>query len=144
MSARAKISIPQEVHFSTQIQVRISDLNYGNHLANDKVLTLMHEARVQFLRKYNQTEIQFFDLGLIQADTVIIYKQQAFLGDLLTFDLSVADLSKVGVNIYYKITKEKQEIARAKTNLAFFDYSKQKLVLLSARTREFFQTLLSL
>jgi len=85
MISRTKISLPDHWHFTTDIQVRVTDLNYGNHLANDKVASLIHEARVRFLQRLGKTEIDLFGLGLIQTDAAIAYKNQAFLGDILKF-----------------------------------------------------------
>ena len=53
--ARIKIAVPPQFTFSTQIPVRITDINYGGHLGNDALLALLHEARVQFLRRYGYT-----------------------------------------------------------------------------------------
>ena len=53
---RIKIELPETYLFSTEIPVRITDLNYGNHLGNDAILSLLHEARVRFLAYYGWTE----------------------------------------------------------------------------------------
>ncbi len=124
---RLKIELPNEWHYKTSIRVRVTDLNYGNHLANDKVLSLIHEARVRFLQEHNQSEINFFSNGLIQIDSQIVYKSQAFLSDFLTFFLSLERPTAVGFNIFYKIMRDKTEIARAKTGLAFFSYQTLKI-----------------
>ncbi|MGD2170306.1 MAG: thioesterase family protein [Chlamydiota bacterium] len=138
MISRTKISLPDHWHFTTDIQVRVTDLNYGNHLANDKVASLIHEARVRFLQRLGKTEIDLFGLGLIQTDAVIVYKNQAFLGDVLKFEICLSEISKIGITLHYRITKENLEIARAKTCLAFFDYQKQKLVRATPEVDEFF------
>lgn len=46
--ARIKLNFPEEVVFSTEIDIRITDLNYGGHVANDVFLGLAHEVRLQF------------------------------------------------------------------------------------------------
>lgn len=55
--ARLKLILPESFLFSTTIAVRITDLNYGNHLANDKVLSILHEARMQFFQHYGYSEV---------------------------------------------------------------------------------------
>jgi acyl-CoA thioesterase FadM len=47
--ARIKLTLPSAFGFKTQIPVRIQDLNYGNHVSNDAILSIMHEARMQYL-----------------------------------------------------------------------------------------------
>lgn len=48
--SRIEIQLPEKFHFTTEIVVRVSDLNYGNHVGNDRILTLMQEARTLFYR----------------------------------------------------------------------------------------------
>ena len=45
--ARIKLLMPEQKIFSTDIAVRITDINYGNHVGNDAFVRLIHEARVQ-------------------------------------------------------------------------------------------------
>ena len=45
--ARVEIELPEQFPFATEIPIRISDINYGNHLGNDAVLSLAQEARVR-------------------------------------------------------------------------------------------------
>ena len=48
--ARIKIELPDNFPFTTSIPVRITDINYGGHVGNDTVLSIIHEARMQFLK----------------------------------------------------------------------------------------------
>jgi hypothetical protein len=43
---RLKLELPAGFPFRTTLTVRVTDLNYGNHLGNDALLGLLHEARV--------------------------------------------------------------------------------------------------
>ncbi|NDG84238.1 MAG: thioesterase, partial [Proteobacteria bacterium] len=56
---RIKIDLPERFAFSTELSLRITDINYGGHLGNDAVLGLVHEARVRFLKHhgFSETEI---------------------------------------------------------------------------------------
>ena len=49
---RIKLNLPEQFLFSTNIAVRITDINYGGHVGNDSFLSLIHEARQQFLNHY--------------------------------------------------------------------------------------------
>ena len=51
-----KLTFPKHFHFRQLLAVRITDLNYGNHVGNDKVLTFLHEARVRFLNSFGYSE----------------------------------------------------------------------------------------
>ena len=68
--------MPERYLFSTEIPVRITDLNYGRHLGNDALLSIIHEARVRFLSHFNYTESDIEGVGSMMADVAIIYKHQ--------------------------------------------------------------------
>jgi acyl-CoA thioesterase FadM len=65
--ARIKIELPEQLRFSTKIPIRITDLNYGGHVGNDTVLTLIHEARVQFLKSHRYEELNVESVSLIMS-----------------------------------------------------------------------------
>jgi acyl-CoA thioester hydrolase len=127
---RAVITLPEKYLFSTEITLRITDINYGGHLGNDAMLSLIQEARLQFLKNYGFAENDVDGNGIIMADAVIIYKSQAYYGDTLRFDISVDDIGKRACDLIYKISNfsSGREIARAKTRIAFFDYRQNKTV----------------
>ena len=53
---RIKLDLPKNFHFTTEIPLRISDINYGGHLGNDSVLSILHESRVRFLMEHGYSE----------------------------------------------------------------------------------------
>ena len=130
--ARAVITLPDQFLFSTEITLRITDINNGGHLGNDAMLSLIQEARLQFLKNYGFAENNVDGYGIIMADAVIIYKSQAYYGDTLRFEISVDDIGKRACDLIYKIseTRSGKEIARAKTRIAFFDYQQNKTVVI--------------
>lgn len=125
--ARIKLDFNNKVLFSTTISVRITDLNYGNHLANDKVLSILHEARVQFLHHYGYSEMDFAGVSIIMGDVAIEYKNQAFYNDQLLIEISVSDFSRVSFDINYKISTKEKLIAKAKTGIVTFNYQENKV-----------------
>jgi len=128
--ARVKLDLPDVFEFSAELTVRVSDINYGGHLGNDMLLSLMNEARVRFLAQYDFTEKDAGGAGLIMTDAVIIYKAQAFLGDKLLIEVAVCDVGKCGCDFVYRITNKENstEIARSRTGIVFFDYATNKMV----------------
>lgn len=127
--ARVKIHLPETFSFFTQIPVRISDINYGGHVGNDSILSLIHEARLHFLKSFGYTELEFDGVGLIMADAAIEFKGEAFYGDLLKAYVAVEEISRIGFELYYKLVKGEEEtvVAVAKTGMICFDYSKRKV-----------------
>lgn len=137
---RAKLDLPSEFHFSTELPLRIGDINYNNHLGNDTVLSLIHEARVRFWNQHGYTELNIEGMGTIMSDAVIIYKSEAFYGDVLSIDVAVADLQRVGFDFVYRLTNREtgKEVARAKTGIVFFDYEERKVVDIPEKFRTMF------
>ena len=132
---RVKVALPASFPFTTEIPVRITDLNYGGHLSNDALLGLLHEARVHFLRSVGVPNDYdpITRLGLIMVDVAVEYKGEAFHGDVLSFDMAGNDRNKYGFDVVYHVHNQAgKEIARAKTGMLCFDYNTRKLRLLPA------------
>jgi len=81
--ARIKLNLPEKFDYSIEIPIRISDINYGGHLGNDSVLTLIHEARLRLFTGFGLKERNADGKGLLIADAVIVYKSQGYFGDIL-------------------------------------------------------------
>ncbi|NRP15537.1 thioesterase family protein [Marinobacterium sp. xm-a-152] len=128
--ARIKIDMPDNYLFSTVMDVRISDINYGNHLGNDSVLSFVHEARTRFFRQYGYTEMDVEGFGIIMTDSAVVYKAEGFHGDQIQIDITVGDFNKYGCDIFYLMTNRATavEIAHVKTGIVFFDYDARKVV----------------
>jgi acyl-CoA thioester hydrolase len=127
--ARVKIALPATFRFATTLPVRITDLNYGGHLGNDALLSLLHEVRVQFLASLSEQEVDpATQLGFIMADVAIEYKAEAFYGDVLHVEVGTNDLSKYGFDMVYQVKNQAgKEVARAKIGMLTFDYNTRKL-----------------
>ena len=126
---RIKLEMPDSYIFSTKILIRISDINYGNHLANDALLSIIHEARLQFLNSLGYSELDVAGTGIIMGDVAIIYKSQAYYGDTLKIEIAVTGFSRKSCDFFYRITKSDGKIvALCKTGIVFFDYHQGKPV----------------
>lgn len=130
--SRVKIKFPAEKPLITlRIPVRIGDLNYGNHLGNDSVLSIIHEARVQWLSGAGMTEMNAGGVGLIMADVAIAYKGEGFYGDVLEVAIYASEITGVSFDLLYNISTQRKEatvtIAQAKTGMVCFDYDNRKV-----------------
>lgn len=129
--------------FSTEIKVRVTDLNYGNHLGNEKMLSYAQEARVDFLNSLGYGELTLGDKGIIMTDAVVVYKSEAFGGDLLRIDLAIEDLTYMTFDFYYKITNVNtgKVVAMVKTAILCFDYQTKKMSPIPEEVMEKFEEL---
>ena len=125
---RIKLELPEKLIFSSEIPVRITDINYGGHLGNDSILSIVQEARVQFLNKYAYSEKNIEGLGIIMTDCAIVYKSESFYGDVLKINIGVKDFYKYGCDIYYQLINKEinKDVAIIKTGIMFFDYDLRK------------------
>ncbi len=127
---RIKIALPDHFPFHTEMKIRITDLNYGGHVGNDVFLTLIHEARQQFLINYGYTELSFEGVGLIMADAVLEYKKELNYGDTVKISVCAADFDKLGFDLFYKIeliqTDDVVLAGKAKTGMICYDYAAKK------------------
>ena len=138
--SRIKIDLPDHFVFTTSITIRITDINYGGHAGNDTILSLIHEARIQFLKSHGYTEIDFAGTGMIMSDVGIEFKSELFYGDVVMASVTVANLSKVSFDVFYKLEKEIAEkkvlVAAAKTGMVCYDYKSKKIVAIPEEARK--------
>jgi len=135
--ARVSITLAEKFVFSTQLNVRVTDINYGKHLSNDAVLGMMHEARVQFLSSMGYTEMDFGGYGIIMTDCAVQYKAEAFLGDKLSIEVGVHDFNRYGFDLTYRISRDEDQkvISLGKTGIICFDYEAKKIAPLSEKIK---------
>jgi acyl-CoA thioesterase FadM len=115
--------------FATETEIRISDINYGGHLGNDRLLTFAHDARIKFLKQFNYTENNIENLGIIMNDAALVFKSEGFLGNRIKIEIGLADISRAGCDFIYKMTNltTNKILALVKTGIVFFDYSERKV-----------------
>jgi YbgC/YbaW family acyl-CoA thioester hydrolase len=126
---RVEIELPGRFTFSTELEVRVSDLNYGNHLGNDAVLVLLQEARRRYLRSLGADEIGTDGIGFVIADSAVVYRAQAFYAERLRVELAAAEFQSRSCTFFYKVSKPGGEtVAEARTGVVCFDFKAQKTV----------------
>ena len=127
--ARVKINPPKNFVFYHQLVVRVTDLNYGNHLANENLLAYAQEVRVNWLAKNKKSELDFWGTSLIQGDAAIVYKSEGFLGNLITIGLAVEDLGNSSFDLVCEMYNEttKSPLALVKTGMVCFNYDNRKV-----------------
>lgn len=126
--ARVQLNYPDEIFtFSTELDVRFDDINVGGHLGFDKLVTLVTEVRSRFLESIGVAEVA--SPGVIVTDLAVTYKAEARLRDRLRFDVGVAERSRVGGDIAYRVMRPADDtvIAVAKTGIVFFDYDRGRV-----------------
>lgn len=137
--ARIKIEVPEKVMVSFHIPVRITDINYGNHLGNDAFVSIIHEARMQWLHQYGYTELNIEGTGLIMSDLAVEFKSESFYRDVVEVQISAGEISRVGFELYYQLfvtrNNGRMHLANAKTGMICYDYNAKKVVAIPEKLR---------
>lgn len=122
--------------FACELTVRTTDLNYGGHLGHDRLLALVQEARVAWLASHGWSELDCGGAGLIMADAAVIYRAEAFAGDVLRLEVVACEPSRVGFRLATRVTRGADtEVALVETGMVCFDYSRRRPVALPDAVR---------
>jgi acyl-CoA thioesterase FadM len=128
--ARIKLDIPDTAFtFQTQMPVRITDINGANHMGNDALISMLSEARAQFLVEHGVTESGHDGIGIIISDLATMYQGESFYPDMLRFDVGLTDFNRYGGDFVFRVTKEEtgQPVALAKYGFVFFNYQTREV-----------------
>lgn len=124
--ARLTLDFPEDQFcYTTNLTVRVTDINGAKHLGNDSMISMISEARARFL----------FDFGIeenniIVTDLATTYRAEAHARDQLQFEVGVMDFNKYGGDITFRISRAADGtlVAMAKSGFVFFDYRQSKVV----------------
>jgi acyl-CoA thioester hydrolase len=138
---RIKIDLPEKFfNISINIPVRITDINYGDHVGNDSLVAIIHEARMQFLQHYGFTELNIEGIGLIMSDIIVEFKNESFYKDIIDIKMGSGEISKVSFELFYRLitirNNEEIIIANAKTTMVCYDYKLKKVVALPEKLKD--------
>ncbi|HET7775108.1 MAG TPA: thioesterase family protein [Azospira sp.] len=127
--ARIQIDLPEQFRFSTEIPLYIGHINYGGHLDNALLLTLVSEARVRFFKSLGYTELDVEGVGIVVADAAVQYKAEAFHGETMVLEMAPMEFNKYGCDLVWRMSDRDsgREVARGKTGILFFDYGPRKV-----------------
>lgn len=135
---REKLVYPGPTIFTHELAVRITDLNYGNHLGHDALVSLLHEARARWFRTHDMVEAGDGKVGILLVDLAVSYRAQAFFGQTLRIELAAHPNGARGCVFHYRVTERDAGtlVAVARTGLVFFDYTAQRPARMPERFRE--------
>ena len=129
--ARLKIELPVKLVATVSIPVRITDINYGNHLGHNSLVEIVHEARVQFLNQHGFTELNVAGTALIMKELLVEFINESFYNDLLEINIFSGEITAVSFELFYQIAVNRNErkmiIALAKTVMVCYNYEIKKV-----------------
>ena len=126
---RIQIELPERFPFSSEITLYLSHMNYGGHLDNALLLTVVSEARARFFQSLGYTELDVEGVGIIVSDAALQYRSEAFHGEVMVVSMGAADFTSKGCDLLWRMSEKtsQREVARGKTGIVFFDYAARKV-----------------
>lgn len=127
--------------FTTGVRVRWSDIDMYQHINHATMVTILEEARVDFLREPFADDIE--TIGLLIHEVQVLYKGQLRLADSpLQVTMWTKRCRAVDFTIGYEVRPvdappDSKPSVIAETQLAAVHIEEQRLVRLSPKHREF-------
>jgi acyl-CoA thioesterase FadM len=127
--ARVQLELPEQFFYSTDIDVRFTDLNPAGHLGNDQMISLISDARHSFFCHLGLDVTSIDGAVVTVTDLMTTYRAESFAGDKLTFEVGLMDFNKYGADVIFRITKNAGEtlVALAKTGFVFVNTEKHQV-----------------
>ena len=127
--ARIQIALPEQFPFSTEITLYLSHMNYGGHLDNALLLSVVSEARARFFKSFGYSELDVEGVGIIVSDAALQYHSEAFHGEVMVVRMTAAEFSEKGCDLLWGMNEKAsgREVARGKTGIVFFNYTTRKI-----------------
>jgi acyl-CoA thioester hydrolase len=126
---RIKLNELSDYAFHYQVTLGPRDINYGGHLGNDALVSLVGMARVNMLHSIGTSEQDLGDgkTGIIMSDLAVNYRSEAFMFDELVIDTHVGEMSRSSFRLFHRLKKGKIVVALAETGLTTFNYVSRKV-----------------
>ncbi|MEE3755105.1 acyl-CoA thioesterase [Mycobacterium intracellulare] len=131
------------IGFVAPVLVRWSDIDMYQHINHATMVTILEEARVQFLRE--AFEVDILTIGLLIAEVKVIYKGQLRLVDSpLQVTMWTKRLRAVDFTLGYEVRSvsadpDSKPAVIAESQLAAVHIEEERLVRLSPQHREYLQ-----
>lgn len=112
-------------NFFIPLTVRVSDLNYGNHVGYQNFFSFFQEARIAYLRQFDYSELDIGGCGIIVAEANCKYKRELHLNDAITVACGISKLKSKMFTMEYMISKDDVICAKGYTiNLCYDHHGK--------------------
>ena len=125
-----QVKLPERdvYEFQSSLQVRPQDVNYGGHLGNDNLITLVGASRAYLFHSLGLSELDLGEpqTGIIITDMVVNYRGEAFMFDELLIETHIDEFVEKGFRLFHRITKDKKLIALVETGILAYNYATKK------------------
>ena len=117
--------------------VKQEDLNYGNHVGNERALLFFQWTRESFLRQNNLSETNIGDgSGFIQVEATVQYKKQLFLNQKIEVRITKIEIKGLKIIFEYEIYSGKDLAITGTATVLAYNYEEQKIKKIPANFKE--------
>ena len=117
--------------------VKQEDLNYGNHVGNERALLFFQWTRESFLRQNNLSETNIGDgSGFIQVEATVQYKKQLFLDQKIEVRITKIEIKGLKMIFEYEIYTGKELAITGTATVLAYNYEEQKIKKIPAKFKE--------
>ena len=117
--------------------VKQEDLNYGNHVGNERALLFFQWTRESFLRQNNLSETNIGDgSGFIQVEATVQYKKQLFLNQKIEVRITKIEIKGLKIIFEYEIYTGKELAITGTATVLAYNYEEQKIKKIPAKFKE--------
>lgn len=126
-----------EFRFSMPYLVRVSDINYGGHVANSAVLNIMQDGRIGYLARLGPySELDLGGCGIILPEAHVFFRAEMFLHDALMVGVRCCEIKRSSFQLEYRIERGADLMAEGSTAVICFNYQIRKPVRIPGSFRE--------
>ena len=123
--------------FTFYYMIKQEDLNYGNHVGNERALLFFQWTRESFLRQNNLSETNIGDgSGFIQVEATVQYKKQLFLDQKIEVRITKIEIKGLKIIFEYEIYTGKELAITGTATVLAYNYEEQKIKKIPAKFKE--------
>ena len=123
--------------FTFYYTIKQEDLNYGNHVGNERALLFFQWTRESFLRQNNLSETNIGDgSGFIQVEATVQYKRQLFLDQKIEVRITKIEIKGLKIIFEYEIYSGKDLAITGTATVLAYNYEEQKIKKIPANFKE--------
>ena len=123
--------------FKFNYTIKQEDLNYGNHVGNERALLFFQWTRESFLRQNNLSETNIGDgSGFIQVEATVQYKKQLFLNQKIEVRITKIEIKGLKIIFEHEIYSGEDLVIIGTVTVLAYNYEEQKVKKVPANFKE--------
>ncbi len=136
-----RVTLKEYEHYphKVEIEVRLTDLYYQNHVSYDNLVSMTHHVRVKLLEDIGVSEMDLGDgvAGVSVPDLKMVIQGEAVMGDTVVFETRAIEVGESAFRIAHRVRKKDgTPIALMEITIVAFDYQNKKTLLLPPPLRQ--------